>query len=252
MAIKQKAGLGVFLLCFGFIFLMAPMGCQPSAPPPKSQKDTKSPLSPEALEHFRQGHKFLAGQKMDEALKEFQETVRLNPDSPLAHFWVGKIYFYRGDKEQAEKEMKQTLQLDPKNYHAMAMLGKIYSLDRAKVDQAKTYLDQALVESPDNLEAHFDLGRVYAIKGERERAMAEFRYLFSKEGEFSLYHYEMGRILEAWGDPNQALNHYRRALLFNPKLEPVNQAIKRLESAAKQAPPSAGGAGAPKTPPAKP
>jgi len=248
MAITKKSGLGFFLLFLGCIFLMAPMGCQPSGPPPKSKKEAKPPLSPEAMEHFRQGHKFLADQKKDEALKEFQETVRLSPDAPLAHFWLGKIYFYRGDKESAEKEMKQTLQLDPKNYHAMAMMGKIYSLDRAKVDQAKEFLDQALEESPDNLEVHFDLGRVYAIKGERERAVAEFRYIFSKEGEFSLYHYEMGRILEAWGDNNQALNHYRRALLFNPKLEPVNQAIKRLQAAGatgKENPPSAAPAPAP-------
>jgi len=59
----------------------------------------------------------------------------------------------------------------------------------------------------------------------------------------------MGRILEAWGDNNQALNHYRRALLFNPKLEPVNQAIKRLQAVVKEPPPSAAPKGAA---PAKP
>lgn len=252
MAVKQKSGLGFFLLFLGCLWLMAPLGCQPAGPPPKSKKEATPPLSPQAMEHFRQGHKFLADQKKDEALKEFQETVRLSPDSPLAHYWLGKIYFYRGDKEQAEKEIKQTLQLDPKNYHALAMMGKLYSLDRAKVDQAKEYLDQALVESPDNLEAHFDLGRVYAIKGDRERAVAEFRYLFAKEGEFGLFHYEMGRILEAWGDNNQALNQYRRALVFNPNLEPVNQAIKRLQAAGKEAPAAPGTAAPKAATPARP
>jgi Tfp pilus assembly protein PilF len=237
MALKQRSGLAFLLLFLGCIFLLAPVGCQPSGPPSKTQKDAKPPLSPEAMEHFRQGHKFLASQKLDEALKEFQETVRLAPDAPLAHFWLGKVYFYRNDKEQAEKELKQTLQLDPKNYHAMAMLGKIYSLDKAKVDQAKEYLEKALEESPDNLEAHFDLGRVYAIKGDRERATSEFRYVFTKEPDFAFYHYELGRILEAWNDPNQALTHYRRALLFNPNLEPVNQAIKRLQSTVKETAP---------------
>jgi tetratricopeptide (TPR) repeat protein len=233
MALRQKSGLGFFLLFLGFILLTALLGCQPSTPP-KGQKEGKPLLSPQAMDHFRQGHKFLVAQKRDEALKEFQETVRLSPDSPLAHYWLGKVYFYRGDKEQAEKEMKQTLQLDPKNYHAMAMLGRIYSLDRATVDKAKEYLDQALETSPDNLEAHFDLGRVYAIKGERNRALAEFRYVFAKEAEFSFYHFEMGRILEAWGDTKQALNHYRRALILNPKFEPASQAIKRLEAAGKE------------------
>jgi len=245
MITKGKASLWlVILLLSGWL---AGLGCSPSAAPPQGGQTSKAALSPAALEHFRQAHKFLADQKLAEALKEFQETVRLAPDSPLANYWLGQAYFYQQDKGQAEKAFNKVLQLDPKNYHAMASLGRLYSLDKDKLEQAEKYLQQALEESPDNLEAHFDLGRIYAMKGDQKKAMREFAFIFAKEREFAMYHFEMGRILEAWKEKKGALQEYQRALVLRPQFEPAQQAIKRLEAAGKE-----GGVRAPASPAGKP
>jgi tetratricopeptide (TPR) repeat protein len=229
--LRSKA-LFVFLVIVGLSGFLGICGCTPAEQTGKAAKEAKKgpPLSPEALEHFRQAHKFLSEQKMDEAMKEFQETARLAPDSPLAAFWLGKAYIYKKDQAQAEKYFKKVLEMDPQNYHAMAMLGRLYSFDKDKLDQAEAYLKQALDYSPENLEAHFDLGRIYARKGERDKAIQEFRFLFNQEGEFFIYHFELGRILEAWGNKDGAMREYRRTQLLNPKFEPADQAIKRLES----------------------
>ena len=217
--------------CLLVLFFCLP-ACQPAA---KSDKD-KGPLPAQAMEHFRQAHKFWSEQKPDEALKEFQETVRLAPDSPLAYFWLGKIYFLRQNKDEAEKNLKKVLELDNKNYHSMALLGRLYSFDKAKLDEAQKYLTQSLEASPDNLEAHFDLGRVYAMKGDRERATREFAFTLSKEADFAVYHFEVGRVMEAWGNRDAAMGHFKRALVLNPKLTVATQAIERLEKAPKEAP----------------
>jgi tetratricopeptide (TPR) repeat protein len=230
--VPRKA-LFLFLAVLGLAGLLTIWGCPSGEHSGKAAKEGKKggALSPQALDHFRQAQKFLNEHKTDEALKEFQETVRLAPDSTLAIFWLGKAYLYKNDRDQAEKCFKKVLEMDPQNYHAMAMLGRLYSLDRNKLDQAEDYLKKALDYSPENLDAHFDLARIYARKGERDKAAQEFRYLFNKEGEFFVYHFELGRILEAWGNKNGALREYRRAQLLNPKFEPAEQAIKRLESA---------------------
>jgi tetratricopeptide (TPR) repeat protein len=225
-------------------------GCPASSPAPekKAPGKDKPTLSSEALEHLAQGQKFIQDQKLDEALKEFQETVRLAPNSPVAHFWLGRAYFYRQDKEQAEKSFKKVLELDPENYHAMAWLGKMYSFDRDKLELAQNYLLKALEESPENLDAHFDLGRVYAMQGERNKAMREFGFLFSKERDFFIYHFEFGRMLEAWGEPDRAIEHYKRAQTLNPNFPLAAEAIKRLESAKKEGKPSQSPAPAPPAP----
>jgi len=232
---KRSKSLFLGLAILGLTGVLAILGC-PSAEQSKKPADESSKkalFSPQALDHFRQAHKFLAEKKMDEALKEFQETVRLSPDSSLATYWLGKAYFYQKEKEQAEKLFKKVLEMDPQNYHAMAMLGRLYSFDRDKLNQAEDYLKKALDYSPENLEAHFDLARVYARKGERTKALQQFRFLFAKESEFFIYHFELGRMLEAWGQKEQALREYRRAQLLNPRFEPASQAIKRLESVEK-------------------
>jgi tetratricopeptide (TPR) repeat protein len=195
----------------------------------KEKSKSKTALAPQAVEHLAQGQKFLQEQKIEEALKEFQETVRLAPDSPVAHFWLGQAYFYRKDKDQAEKSFKKVLELAPDNYHAMAWLGKLYSFDKDKVEQAQTYLQKALEESPENLEAHFDLARIYAKQGERNKALREFGFLFVKEKDFFIYHFEFGRMLEAWNEKDKAIEQYRRALVLNPNFKPIEEAIRRLE-----------------------
>ncbi len=236
--------LGVLVLFAALMGAWNITGCQSSTEPAKTQQEAKEEptLPPQAMEHFRQAHKFLAEQKPDEALKEFQETVRLAPKAPLAHYWLGQIYFLKREKDQAEKAFRKGLELDPDNYHILAMLGKICSLDRERLNQSEDFLKKALKISPDYLDAHFDLGRVYAMKGDRDRAFREFRYLFEKERDFFLYHFEMGRILEAWGDKKQAMNHYQRSHILNPGFEEASKAVQRLEQEAKTTPPAGGAA----------
>ncbi|MGQ9920865.1 MAG: tetratricopeptide repeat protein [Desulfobacca sp.] len=217
------------LVVFGLLLYL---GCQPSTPT-REKKETdkaKIAMSSEALEHLTQGQKFLQDRKLDEALKEFQETARLAPDSPLAHFWLGRVYFDRQDKDQAEKAFKKVLELEPDNYHAMAWLGKIYSFDRDKLDVAHSSLIKALEKSPENLDAHFDLARVYGMMGERQKALREFAFIFARERDFFFYHFELGRMLEAWGEPEKAMEEYKRAHVLNPHFKPVEDAIKRLEA----------------------
>lgn len=213
------------------LFLVLP-ACQSGTQPPdkKTADKSKPALSAEAMEHLTQGQKFLRDDKLDEALKEFQETVRLAPDSPVANFWLGRVHFYRKERDQAEKYFKKVLELEPENYHALAWLGKLYSFDRDRLEQARSYLIKSINESPENLEARFDLARVYAMMGERDKALREFAFIFSKERDFFIYHFELGRMFEAWEEKTRALEEYKRALYLNPNFTPAAEAIKRLES----------------------
>ena len=110
----------------------------------------------------------------------------------------------------------------------MILLGRLCSFDPNQANQAEDYLQQALKLSPDSVEAHFDLGRVYALKGERQKAIETFNFIFFKERDFHIYHYEVGRILEGWGEKSEASRQYRQALLFNANFAEANDAVQRL------------------------
>lgn len=223
------ANILIFLLSLGLVTGLG--GCTPSKESPKAQG--QAPMPPQALQHFKQGHKYLAGNNIAAAQKEFQEVVRLAPDAPLGHLWLGRVYFAQKKYADAEAEFKKALALAPDNYPAMVLLARVYANKKEHLNQAEEFLQQALKLSPDSLEAHFDLGRIYARKGERQKAITQFNFIFSKEKEFFLYHYEVGRILEAWREKPEALKQYRRALALNPNLSAAKEAIQRLEKAAK-------------------
>jgi tetratricopeptide (TPR) repeat protein len=231
----------MLVLCLGLLLVSGLVGCKPSTTPSQERKGAKVTLSPQAMEHLRKGHKLMSEQKLDEALKEFQETARLQPEAPQAHLWLGMAYVHRHDRAQAEQAFKKALELDPRNYQAMTMLGKLYTFERANLDEAQKYLQQALDESPENLEAHFDLGRIYAMKGDKEKASQEFNFIFAKEAEIGRYHYEIGRMMETGGDNKGALTHYQRALVLNPRLAQASQEIQRLEEQAKKEEKTKGG-----------
>jgi len=207
-------------------------GCGSSMSPYEAKKAKPKPtLPPEAMEHFRQGQTLLRENKLPEALKEFQETAKLAPQVPQTHFWVGKVYFLQKDFDQATATFKKGMEMDPDNYQAMAMLGKIYLMDKdkAKLAEAQANLEKALLISPDYADARFDLARVYAMKGETKKAFSELTLLFAQEPDFALYHYEMGRMLEAFGDKNLAGKHFQRAHQLNPKLAMAMEQMKHQE-----------------------
>jgi tetratricopeptide (TPR) repeat protein len=202
--------------------------------------DEEASLPPDAAKHFEEGVRNLQENKIPDALGEFQQAVQLAPNVPAGHLWLGRVYLSDRKLSEAETELKQVLALAPKNYTAMILLGRLYSFDPTRVNQAEDYLQQALKISPDSVEAHFDLGRIYALKGERRKAIEAFNFIFFKERDFHIYHYEVGRILEEWGEKDEALKQYRQALLFNANFAEAKDAVQRLANAQPKPQPAPG------------
>jgi tetratricopeptide (TPR) repeat protein len=109
------------------------------------------------------------------------------------------------------------------------MIGRTLALNRSKMDQAITYLNDSLSINPDFAEARFDLGRIYAYKGDVKRALSEFAIIFRTEPKYSLYHYEMGRIFESGKATDQARREYQRALQLNPGFSKAGEALEKLK-----------------------
>jgi len=192
-------------------------------------KGKKMVMSKEADEHFKKGHAALKEKKLDQAIKEFEETVKLSPDTAVGHYWLGNAYFYNKQIEKAADEFKKMIEMEPDNFRGPAMLGKIYSMKKETVGMAEEPLMKALELNPDHLETHFDLGRVYAMKGDTSKALNEFGFIFRNEANFAVYHLEMGRIFEGMKAFDKAEKEYQRALMLNPNFDRAKEALNNLK-----------------------
>jgi spermidine synthase len=67
--------------------------------------------------------------RIDEAITEFREALRLNPDSAQTHWHLGAALAYHGARDQAIEHLRRSVQLDPNNPQARHDLDIVLTLD---------------------------------------------------------------------------------------------------------------------------
>ena len=67
--------------------------------------------------------------RIDDAIAEFREALRLDPDSAQTHWHLGAALAYQGAREQAVDHLRRSVQLDPNNPQARHDLDVLLTLD---------------------------------------------------------------------------------------------------------------------------
>lgn len=147
-----------------------------------------------------------AANKTDQAIDEYREILRSEPDLPQVHLGIGQIYADRLDWPGAIEELKQELALSGENGLALALLGHAY----AETDQANSALPvllKVLAEHPRDSRALADLGKVYAHNGETLKAIAAYEKAVQNDGSQYRLHYRLFHLYRAAGRPELARRH---------------------------------------------
>jgi tetratricopeptide (TPR) repeat protein len=81
--------------------------------------------TPDNIEaHKIAGLALVTMRKLDAALVEYREALRLKPNYELVHYDLGILYDFKNDKQAAIAEYKAALELNPKDTNARFKLGK--------------------------------------------------------------------------------------------------------------------------------
>lgn len=105
---------------------LGPAGCskeQKSAETTTAQPAVASSAAA-AKEHFDKGVQFSMKGDLDGAIKEFDETLKLDPKSAEAHNNIGFAYYDKGDTDKAIEHQKMALENNPNlanGYFGLAM-----------------------------------------------------------------------------------------------------------------------------------
>ena len=79
-----------------------------------------------AKEHFERGVNYSLKKEYDNAIAEYLESLRYNPDVAAVHSNLAFAYFDKGNLDLAIQEHKKTIEIDPANSNSFYGMALIY------------------------------------------------------------------------------------------------------------------------------
>lgn len=111
---------------------------------------------------------------LEEAEREFNETIKIKPDMGTAHYGLGNVYHEMSEEDAAIAEYEKAAKNDPGLYEARFTLGVHYR-EAGRLDEAIRELRSVTEMVPDLGVAHYVLAKTYLAKGNNREAEEEFK-----------------------------------------------------------------------------
>ena len=165
--------------------------------------------------HFHRGDVLVDQGKLEEAVAEFREAIRINPGLAEAHVYLGTILGHQRKLDEAVAEFREAIRIDPDLAEAHVYLGTILG-HQGKVAEAVAVLREAIWLKPDSALAHFNLATTLQTQGKLETATAEFRTAIRLKPNDVEAHYSLGNALQARGKLEESIAEYRAAIRLKP------------------------------------
>jgi Flp pilus assembly protein TadD len=122
-----------------------------------------------ALENL--GNAYRQQKRWPEALETLQRSVAARPQDPEANYSLAMVYAQMDDPSHAYQYLERALQLRPAYPEALNNRGVLYLRTRRR-DEAVRSFEECIRVAPAFDQAYLNLARVYAIEGDKEKARA--------------------------------------------------------------------------------
>ena len=145
---------------------------------------------------FQLGAEALNAGRREDALRSFDEALKLDERHAAAHLGRGIVYQYFGKLPEAEQEYRRAAELDPSLSDAHNALGQLLA-QTGRREAAIAEFDQALSNLlyRDAYVARCNKGQALYDMGKRDEGLAEIRSCLATAPRYCQGHRALGRIL---------------------------------------------------------
>lgn len=161
-----------------------------------------------------------------EALPHLRRAVQLKPDRPRFRHTLAITLDDLGHREEAKVQLRKAVELSPRFADAHFGLGAILQ-EEGRTDEALRHYQAALEANPDLAALYEPAATLLARRGDLPGAVRLYEEAIRRQPTPAA-HFNLAITLERLGRPVEARQHYERALVLDPGLEPARRRLEAL------------------------
>ena len=174
------------------------------------------------------GTRYLAAGRLDEAIGEFREALRLKPGYPEAENNLGGALVEAGRARDAVTPLRAAERARPGDARVLFNLGNALR-DSGQTEAATAAFERALAITPDSAELLNNLAALDGARGNMARAIERLTRALARREHYPEAHHNLALALAATGRFDEARAHVRRALELRPDFAAARQTLADLE-----------------------
>lgn len=165
-----------------------------------------------------------------DALAELDRGIALfedKPDVSILYKTKAGIFLSIGKMEEAIAELRQAVRLAPRSADMHLRLANAL-FQAGKLDDAATAYVETLAIDNEVAQAHYNLGVIRISQGLPHEGHEHFTEAVRIKPDYADAHYNLAQLMEAANQPEAAADKYREVLRINPKYEDAQQRLDAL------------------------
>jgi tetratricopeptide (TPR) repeat protein len=191
------------------------------APPlPDPFLDRVDALQRGAARHLSEGVALGTGGQIEEAVREHENALTLDPTLAQAHIHLITLYGRKGDFEAAERHYKAAVGLNSHLADAHYNYGVLLVYAGRHREAAEAFR-KAIDVNPYYAPAHNNLGQILEQGQRFDEAAQHYSRAVEHDPQYRVARFNLGRVLVALNRPREAIDHFLRIL------EPSDEATPR-------------------------
>jgi tetratricopeptide (TPR) repeat protein len=183
--------------------------------------------------HFNRAQTLTALGRPDEAMKSYGRVLEMNPQHLEARINRACLLFARGDHGSADRDVDALLAHAPDNSRALCLRGLLLQA-RGALAEAYQYFTAAIAAEPGLADAWANRAAIAHRRGDTAATLADLSAALDLR-EDPVVLCNRARVFEGAGRWSEAEADYRRALEIAPRLEGVDERLRRVSILANSA-----------------
>ncbi len=164
--------------------------------------------------HLNKAFAYFGLKKTQDAEREFQAALKLNPQYDTAVGDYVSMLFATNQAPRALQVAEQYATANPKRAQAQFIYGSALA-DAKKFDQAVGVFQNALKIDPKAIPVYLQLGRLYEVMGNTDAALGIYKQALAIQPDAAQLNTNVGNMYLAKNDLDSALKYYQVALQAN-------------------------------------